>query len=435
MTDMKTLIALVLATALSLSVAQAELRIEISQGVDKAVPIAVVPFGWNSTSAAPIDVARIIAADLERTGRFAPIPQENMVERPTLGSDVDYADWRLIGVESLVVGQLIPSGPDQYTIQFQVLDVFRGRQLLGYRQPSTTADLRANSHFAADKIYEALTGVPGVFSTRIAYVTVTGKPPKQRYQLVVADADGENARILVASNDPLMSPAWSPDGRQLAYVSFENNNSEIYIQSLRSGERRRVSARAGVNSAPAWSPDGRQLALTLSRPDGNLDIYTLHLAGQVLTRLTEHRGIDTEPNWSPDGQMIYFTSDRGGAPQVYRVAADGAGQPERVTFEGKYNARPRLSPDGKKIAIVHNDGGNYRIAAVDPGRRFMQVLTKGSLDESPSFAPNGEMLIYATRQGNRGVLATVSVDGRVHQRISALEGDVREPAWSPFLVK
>lgn len=228
-----------------------------------------------------------------------------------------------------------------------------------------------------------------------------------------------------------MSPAWSPDGRKLAYVSFENDNSEIFVQVLRSGARRRVSSRAGINSAPAWSPDGRMLALTLSKEDGNLDVYVLDLTSQILTRLTTGSSIDTEAAWSEDGKDIYFTSDRSGGPQVYRIPAKG-GQVSRITFEGRYNARPRLSPDGNQIAVVHNDRGNYRIALVDPERSSLRVLTDGALDESPAFAPNGETLIYATRKGSGSVLATISVDGRIRREISSGEGQVREPVWSPL---
>jgi TolB protein len=339
----------------------------------------------------------------------------------------------------LVIGRVLQPGPDQYEIQFQVFDVLRGQQLLGYRQPATAADFRRSAHRVADLIYEKLTGVRGVFSTRIAYVTVVRSPGqaagkgriRSSYRLVIADADGENPRVMVESPEPLMSPAWSPDGRQIAYVSFEARRSEIYVQDLRSGSRKRVSARPGVNGAPAWSPDGRKLAVSLSRQDGNLDIYTLDINTQVLTRLTSGSAIDTEPAWSLDGSQIYFTSDATGGPQVYRVGADGSGA-RRVTFEGSYNARPRVAPDGKQLAVVHNDRGNYRIATVDLARSTTQVLSDGRLDESPSFAPNGEMLIFATREGARGVLATVSANGRIKQRISALEGDVREPAWSPF---
>jgi TolB protein len=414
--------------------ARAELRIEISQGVDKTVPVAVVPFGWDGGGAAPFDVATLIGGDLQRSGRFSALESGDMLQRPTAGKDVDFDDWRILGIEVVVVGQLIQTAPDSFTIQFQMFDVFRGEQMLGYRQPASRDQLRGATHLVADMIYKELTGVAGIFSTRIAYVTVSGKQAgKQKFRLIVADADGENARILVDSGEPIMSPAWSPDGRKLAYVSFEKQQSEIYVQTLRSGARKRVSSRAGVNGAPAWSPDGRSLALTLSKQDGNLDVYTLDLDTQVLTRLTQRPSIDTEATWSADGKRIFFTSDRAGAPQVYSVAVQG-GRAERVSFEGTYNARPRLTPDGKQMAVVHNDRGNYRIALVGVDRGYTQVLSKGHLDESPSFAPNGETLIYATRDGRRGVLATVTVDGRIHQRISSLEGDVREPAWSPFRI-
>lgn len=417
-----------------ISDASAELRIEISQGVDKAVPIAVVPFGWQGKgSAVPFDVSELVAADLARSGRFAPVDPGDMLERPTTGRDVDFDDWRIIGIEVVIVGRLIETGPDDFTIQFQVFDVFRGEQLLGYRQPARKGQLRGASHLVADMIYEELTGIRGIFSTRIAYVTASGGSGKQTYRLIVADSDGENARVLVESPEPIMSPSWSPDGRQLAYVSFEQDKSEIFIQTLRSGVRRRVSSRPGVNGAPSWSPDGRYLALTLSKSDGNLDIYTLELSSQVLRRLTERGSIETEPSWSVDGKSIFFTSDRAGGPQIYKISANG-GRAQRVSFEGPYNARPRIAPDGGKLAVVHNDRGNYRIALVDVERGFTRVLTGGHLDESPSYAPNGETLIYATRKGRRGVLATVSVDGRIKGNISSLDGDVREPAWSPFQV-
>lgn len=409
----------------------AELRIEITGGVEQAVPIAIVPFGWQGDGARPFDVSQTLSNDLANSGRFNPLPPDEMLERPLTGRDIDFGDWRILGIEVVIVGQLLQTGDDEYTIQFQLFDVFRGKQLLGYRQPATRKQLRNATHLVADMIYEELTGIRGIFSTRIAYITVEGKPPKQRFRLIVADADGENARILVESNEPLMSPSWSPDGRKLAYVSFEKRQSEIYVQTLRSGARKRVSSRAGVNGSPSWSPDGRKLALTLSKTDGNLDIYILDLQSQVLTRLTNRGSIDTEATWSKDGSMIYFTSDRAGQPQIYRIPARG-GKASRVSFEGPYNARSRLSPSAEQIAIVHNDRGNYRIGLIGLDRGYLQVLTKGSLDESPSFAPNGETLIYATRDRQKGVLATVTVDGRIHQRISVVKGDVREPAWSPF---
>jgi TolB protein len=407
--------------------AHAELQIEISQGIDKAVPIAVVPFGGES----PLDVAGVVAADLKRSGRFAPMERGDMLQRPTTGAEVNFGDWRIQGAEVLVIGRMVPTAVGQYEIQFQVFDVLRGEQLLGYRQGSSAADLRRNSHRVADIIYEKLTGIRGIFSTRIAYVTVVRSSKGSIARLVVADADGENPKIMVESRDPIMSPAWSPDGRRLAYVSFEQKRSEIYIQDLRSGARKRVSARPGVNGAPAWSPDGRYLAVALSRQDGNLDIYTLDINSQVLTRLTDGPAIDTEPAWTADGRQVLFTSDASGGPQIYRVPSSG-GRAQRVTFDGSYNARPRVSPDGNSLAVVHNDRGNYRIATIDLARSALQVLTDGRLDESPSFAPNGEILIYATREGSRGVLATVTADGRIRQRISAVEGDVREPSWGPF---
>ena len=418
---------------------RAELQIQITEGVDKALPIAVVPFGWQGAgAAAPLDAASVVAADLARSGRFEPLDRKDMLQRPTTGADVKFGDWRTQGSEFLVIGRVLQPGPDQYEIQFQVFDVVRGEQLLGYRQPATAADFRRSCHRVADLIYEKLTGIRGIFSTRIAYVTAVRSQGqgqgqvKSNYRLVVADADGQNVRVMVDSPQPIMSPAWSADGRQIAYVSFEANRSEIYVQDLRSGVRKRISARPGVNGAPAWSPDGKSLALSLSRQDGNLDIYTLDLGTQVLTRLTSGSAIDTEPAWSLDGQQIYFTSDAAGGPQVYRIAADG-GNVQRVTFEGSYNARPRVAPDGKQLAVVHNDRGNYRIALIDLARSTTEVLSDGRLDESPSFAPNGEMLIFATREGARGVLATVSINGRIKSRIPELDGDVREPAWSPFV--
>lgn len=423
-----------LAALLPWVVAHAQLRIEISRGAERPMQVAIVPFGWQGAGAPPFDVAGLVARDLASTGRFAPLPAADMPQRPTAATEVDFPDWKMMGVEAVAVGRLVQQTPGQYAIQFQLLDVLRGTQLLGYQLPSDQAGLRLTSHRVADMIYEKLTGVPGIFTTRIAYVTALQRGGgNARYRLIVADADGENERVMVESTEPIMSPAWSPDGRKLAYVSFENKVAEVFVQTLRSGVREKVSARAGVNGAPAWSPDGRTLALTLSRGEGNLDIFTLDLDGRMLTRLTDQRSIDTESSWAVDGQSIFFTSDRAGGPQIYQVGRDG-GAARRVSFEGSYNARPRVSPDGKRIAVVTNDRGNYRIALIDLERGYTQVLTDGHLDESPSFAPNGETLIYAARERGRGVLATVSSDGRVRQRLPAAEGDVREPAWSPFRV-
>ncbi len=412
--------------------AHAQLVVEITRGQTDAIPIAIVPFGWEGTGTAPFDVAQVVAADLGRSGRFAPLERRDMIDRPTAGEQIKFQDWRYLKSDFIAVGKLAPTATDQHAVQFELYNVLNGQRLLGQRIPSSTMGLRATSHRIADLIFEQLTGIPGAFSTRIAFVNMEGTPPKQRYKLIVADADGENQQVIADSAEPLMSPIWSPDGQSLAYVSFETHNAAIYVQALRSGERTRVSARAGINGAPAWSPDGSTLALTLSRRDGDLDVYTLSLATQVLTRMTFDPGIDTEPVWSLDGRKLYFTSDRSGSPQIYEVDIGDSSKPRRVTFEGSYNARPRLSPDGKQLAVVHLDAGNYRIAVVDLASRAVRVLSQGRQDESPSFAPNGATLIYATQDRGRGVLATVSIDGRVTQRLAARAGDVREPVWSPF---
>ena len=413
--------------------ANAQLEIEITRGAGKQTPIAVVPFGWQGNPGSmPEDIASIVAADLERSGRFAPLPEGDMLQKPTTGTDVDFSDWSILGVEAVVVGQLIETGENAYTVQFQLFDVFGRQQLVGYRMPASRGTLRQAAHRVADMVFEELTGIQGVFATRIAYVTARRDGGgNQIYSLIVSDADGERTNVIMESSDPIMSPAWSPDGRQLAYVSFEGDASSIFVQTLRTGNRIRVSNRPGINGSPSFSPDGRKLVMTLGGVDGNLDIHVLDLTSRELTRLTTNRAIDTEGTWSPDGRRIYFTSDRGGGPQVYRIDASG-GSPERVTFEGSYNARPRLSPDGEKLATVHNDRGNFRIAVMDTNGRNLLVLSTGRQDESPSFAPNSDTLIYATRQGGNGVLETVTADGLVRQRLASGQGDVREPVWSPF---
>ena len=417
------------------AVADAQLRIEIRRGVERPVPIAVVPFAWvGSGAAAPFDVSALIAADLAHSGRFQPMAVADMVSRPAQPEDVAFQDWRIVDVDYLAIGQVISNAADSYTIVFQLFDVLQGEQIVGYRLTTTGGanELRVAGHRIADMIFEELTGIRGIFGTRIAYVNEQRTGDERRFSLIVSDADGANPQVVAESSEPIMSPSWSPDGRKLAYVSFEGAQSSVYIQTLRTGIRDRISAREGINGAPVFSPDGRKLALTLSRDQGNLDVYTLDLATQVLTRLTRHSAIDTEAVWAPDGEHIYFTSDRAGGPQVYRVEARADGRVQRITFEGRYNARPRVSPDGDRIAVVHEDRGNYRIALVDPGTGLTQVLSNGSLDESPSFSPNGALIIYATQEGGRGVLASVSTDGRIRQQIASVAGQVREPVWSPF---
>lgn len=428
--QLRTIALLVLFTV---GTAEADLVIDV-QGIAQPTPVAIVPFGWEGGAPSmPLDVAQVINDDLRRSGRFDPIAEDKMLQKPTDGADVDFQDWSFVGVEAVVVGKVVQNDEDNYTLQFQLFDVFGRRQLVGFRMPRVTkATMRGAAHRAADMIYEKLTGIKGVFGTRVAYVTARQQGDERTYSLIVSDQDGFNEHTIMESNDPIMSPAWSPDSRQLAYVSFEGSKASIFVQTLRTGNRFNVSSKPGINGAPSFSPDGRKLVVTLGGVDGNLDIYVLDINTRRSTRLTTHRAIDTEGTWSPDGQYIYFTSDRSGGPQVYRISASG-GSPERVTFEGSYNARPRLSPDGNKLAMVHNDRGNYRIAVMDLERKDVLVLSTGRQDESPSFAPNSDILIYATRQGRNGVLETVSADGLIRQKMaSGAGGDVREPVWSPF---
>ena len=409
-----------------------DITVEITKGGVARTPVAVVPFGWTGQSAEmPLDIAEVIAADLQRSGRFAPIPEENMLQKPTTGAELDFDDWSFVKAEAVVVGRVVQTGENAYDVSFQLFDVFRREQLGGYRIPASRGTMRIVAHRAADMIYEKLTGIKGVFATKVAFVTAERNAQGQTYRLVVADQDGFNETVVMQSKDPIMSPAWSPDSRRLAYVSFENDRSSVWVQTLRTGNRIQVSNKPGINGAPSFSPDGRQLVMTLGGIDGNLDIHVLDLSTRQTRRLTTHRAIDTEGSWSADGRYIYFTSDRSGGPQVYRVPAAG-GTPERVTFEGGYNARPRLSPDGKRLAMVHLDRGNYRIAVMDIKSKEVLVVSAGQQDESPSFAPNSDTLIYATRQARNGVLETVTADGLIRQRVSSGQGDVREPVWSPF---
>jgi len=386
-----------------------------------------------SEAAASFDVAQLVGDDLARSGRFKSMARTDMIEQPHMGANIAFDDWRRLNNDYIVVGQVQLLGPDRYNIVFELYNVLNRQRLLGYQISANKAGLRLASHQVADMVFQKILGVRGAFATRVAYVSVLGHLPNKSYQLLVADADGMNPRVVMQSNEPLMSPSWSPDGQSLAYVSFEGRLPTVYVQELKTGERRRVSARAGVNQAPAWSPDGKKLALTLSTRDGNLDIYTLDLASQALTRITDDPGIDTEPQWSNDGRSLYFTSDRAGGPQIYRVGIQPGDKPRRLTFQNAYNARPRLSPDESQLAFVTQEEGAYRIATLDlRGRGDVQVLTRGHFDVSPSYAPNGAEIIYATRDRGRGVLALVSADGRVQERLVSSEGEVQEPAWSPF---
>jgi TolB protein len=410
-----------------------EFVVEVTRGQEDAIPIAIVPFTAADAAADSFDVAKVVSDDLARSGRFKSMDRKDMIEVPHNGASISFDDWRRLGNDYILVGQMQPQGQDRFNIGFELYNVLNRQRLIGYQISANRAGLRLASHQVADMVFDKILGIRGAFATRIAYISVLGSVPNRTYRLIVADADGENPHIVMQSNEPLMSPSWSPDGQSLTYVSFEGKLPSVYVQALKTGERRRVSAMAGVNQAPAWSPDGKKLALTLSTRDGNLDVYVLDLATQAVTRITDDPGIDTEPQWSKDGQSLYFTSDRSGGPQIYRVGIQPGDRPRRVTFQGNYNARPRLSPDETQLAFVTQEDGAYRIAVMDlRGRGDVQVLTKGRFDVSPSYAPNGAMIIYASRDHGRGVLALASSDGRVQERLVSSEGEVQEPAWSPF---
>jgi TolB protein len=425
---------LVFAFLLSLAgTVQAQLQIEIVDGNPSALPIAVVPFEWLEEGYPPIDtVEQIVANDLYRSGLFDPMAVEDMPDRPTDAEGIRFGTWRLLKVDYIVIGKVrTPADGQGHEIHYELFDVHKQERLLSRITTVGPGDLRFGAHKVSDSIYEVLTGVPGAFSTRIAYVTATGTGGETHYELVVADADGFGPQSIVGSPEPLLSPAWSPDGRRLAYVSFEQGNSAIYVQDVATGARELVSSGRGINGAPAFSPDGSKLALTLSRT-GNPEIYVRDMATGLTKQIVQHWSIDTEPAWSPDGRYVYFTSDRAGRPQIYRVPA-GGGSPERVTLEGEYNARASISPDGRKIAVAQGKGNEYRIAVWDIESERFTILTPGRMDESPSYAPNGSMILYATREGDRGVLSAVSADGSVRTRLILSEGDVREPAWSPVI--
>jgi len=413
--------------------AQAKLEIEIIQGNASALPIAIIPMQWRGSGPPPLTrLAKVVSSDLYRSGLFAPLDDEDIVDRPVDAESIRFGTWRLLKVDYIVIGWVNDApGGSGYDIVYQLLDVNTQERLLSQITTVGLGDLRFGAHRVADAIYEKLIGVPGAFSTRIAYVSATGEGNDLNFELYVADADGFNPQPVVGSPEPLLSPNWSHDGTRLAYVSFEKGNSAIYVQNVATGARQLVSSGKGINGAPAFSPDDRYLAMTLSYT-GNPEIYIKDLTTGQKRQVTDHWAIDTEPAWSPDGKWLYFTSDRGGRPQIYRVAASG-GKATRITREGDYNARVTISPDGSRIAVAQGRGNEYRIAILDLETGRMRTLTPGVLDESPSFAPNGSMILYATREGPRGVLAAVSADGNVRQRLILTEGDVREPAWSPVI--
>ena len=417
---------------------------QIDYGVP--LPIAVIPFGWNGTPGTqPIDLHVTIANDLARNGNFATMDEGEMPQKPVDFGHVNFRDWQLLRMENIVIGNLKQTQAGDFEIEFGLLDVFGGSQLTGFRIKSNRRQLRQAAHRIGDIIYEKLTGVRGAFDTRIAYVTVKQNAAgEERYSLQIADADGFNPQVLLESDQSLMSPAWSPDGQYLAYVSFEEDSSSVFVQNIRTGERNEVASNTGIDSTPAFSPDGGRLGLTLSK-DGDPEIYVLHLSANSLQRITRNRAIDTDPDWSPDGSRLVFTSDRGGTPQIYEVDLQG-GTPKRLTFEGAYFAQPRYSPDGAGITMVHGENGFYRIGYQNLKKgfyldsdqnldndRYLCILTDNRLDESPSFSPDGSMIIYATTGQHGSELAVVSANGGTHHRLALQDGEVKDPAWGPSL--
>lgn len=422
--------ALVFASMLLVSQAHAKLTIEVTGGVEGAQPIAVVPFGDLDGARPSVDVANVISADLARSGRFRSMPRREMLGMPHRQDEVDFREWQLLGMNNLVIGEVQTADGGGYSLRWSLFDVFTGNKIASNSLRSTERGLRNAAHRIADQIYQSLTGERGVFATRLAYVTSRDRSGDSRVTLRVSDSDGYNPQTIVDSAEPIMSPAWSPDGRRLAYVSFEKRKPSIFIQELSTGSRQRVASYDGINGSPAFSPDGRKLAMTLSK-DGSPDIYVLDLASNQLTQLTDHYAIDTEPAWSPDGRSLVFTSDRGGQPQIYRVAATG-GAAQRVTFEGDYNAAASYSPDGRSLVMITRVGGQFRVVLTDTQGGSRRSLSSGELDESPSFAPNGSMVIYASQNNGRGVLSVTPIAGGAGQRLSQEAGEVREPAWSPL---
>ncbi len=426
---------LVFLSLLLVAPARATLTIDVTLWLDNATPIAVVPFGWQVAGQPPTDLAGVISGDLRRSGRFAPMAETDMIEKPAEGREVNFTTWRNTSMKYIVVGRLIPKGADNFEVQFQLFNVETGAQMKGHSYNAKPAQLRRLAHHISDLIYEAITGERGAFDTYLAYITVTKDAKKQNiYRLAIADSDGYNEQILYETNMPIVRPTWSPDGKTLAYVSYATGKPQIYAQNIFTKQTQQLTNFNGSNLSPSWSPDGRRMAMSLSK-DGDPELYVMDLATKRLTRITRSYGADLEPDWTPDGRHLIFTSDRGGRPQIYKIAVSdsgAAGKATRVTFDGKENLRPSISPDGKRIAMVNNTDGIYRIAVLDTEAQQLSILTEGQLDESPSFAPNGNMLIYAASGRGRGELVAVSSDGRTSQKLRFNQGDVREPAWSPY---
>ena len=410
-----------------------EKNILVTSGSDRATPIAVVPFGLQGGSVLPEDMADIIGNDLRNSGYYSPIPRQNMISQPSQASEVIFRDWKALGAQYVMVGSIVPSG-GRLQVQYALFNVATEQQVLTGSVAGSVDHLRDMAHYIADQSVEKLTGIKGAFSTRMLYVTAERfSTNNTRYTLQRSDYDGARAVTLLQSREPILSPRFAPDGKRIAYVSFEQKRPRIFVQHIDTGRREQVTNFEGLNGAPAWSPDGTRLAFVLSK-DGNPDIYVMNVASRQISRVTAGPGINTEPFWGKDGNTLYFTSDRGGKPQIYKQSVGGGGA-ERVTFVGNYNANPKLSADEKTLVMIHRQQGftNFKVAAQDLQRGSVKILSETSLDESPTVAPNGTMLIYATRQQGRGVLMLVSLNGRVRLPLPTAQGEVREPSWSPYL--
>ncbi|MBI6852364.1 MULTISPECIES: Tol-Pal system beta propeller repeat protein TolB [Pseudomonas] len=423
---------LVLCCAAGLAVAE-EKNIMVTSGSDRATPIAVVPFGWQGGNVLPEDMADIVSNDLRNSGYYSPIPKQNMISLPTQASEIIFRDWKALNAQYVMVGNIVPAG-GRLQIQYALFNVATEQQVLTGSVSGTNDQLRDMAHYIADQSFEKLTGIKGAFSTRMLYVTAERfSESNTRYTLQRSDYDGARAVTLLQSREPILSPRFAPDGKRIAYVSFEQKRPRIFVQHIDTGRREQITNFEGLNGAPAWSPDGGKLAFVLSK-DGNPEVYVINLASRQLTRVTNDSSIDTEPFFGKDGSTLYFTSDRGGKPQIYKTNINGGGA-ERVTFVGNYNANPKLSADEKTLVMIHRQDGftNFKVAVQDLARGSVKILTDSNLDESPTVAPNGTMVIYATRQQGRGVLMLVSINGRVRLPLPTAQGEVREPSWSPYL--
>lgn len=415
---------------------QADLTIQIDSSNQNAMPIALVPFSWKANGGtervSPVNFTQVIGADLYRSGKFKAIAESDLPAKPTRTDEIDYSRWKAAGLDNLLMGEVTALGNGYYKVEMRFVDVLRQQEVLAKRWDRVHAKLlRQVAHKVSDDIYQELTGIQGAFSTQIAYVTVRKTQEGKVYQLEVADADGFNSRPILKSKRPIMSPSWSPDGKNLAYVSFENGRSQIFVQSLDGQYREMIADFKGINGAPAWGPKGEKMALTLSK-DGSADIYLMDMKTRKLERLTNNWAIETEAVWGPGGHTLFYNSDRRGQPQIFQVFLDTL-EERRISFDGRYNSNPAVSPDGRYIAMVNGGDGGYHIGLLDLYTHEFNIVTNTRLDEAPSFSPNGEMVLYAMNQRGTAKLAVVSVDRSTTQILSVNNGEVRSPSWGPFV--